>query len=220
MILVEHELLVTKQKNQDLAESSEQVRSLNRQKEREIESLTNDLCIVSQQNKSFSQEIERLSHLNSQIKLSYNKLQEQEIEVKEKERIKESHLKDVIQEYKKCAEENEILKRQLNELRLAQNSDFENFKKLERDLTILSTERTALFEKQKQYLEEIGSLEQTVQHLTRELELAHLRLSEFETTNNRLLKEHRSINHVTHSLENDAEEMYKKLSASDCQNVK
>ena len=211
--------MITKQKNQELTDSSEQVRTINRQKEREIESLKNDLCIVSQQNKSFSQEIERLGHLNSQMKLNYNTLQKKEIEVQEKERLKENHMQDIMREYRKCAEENELLKRQVKEIQLSQRKEFDNFKMMERDLHLISKDRSALFEKQKQYMQEIGNLEQTVQHLNRELERYRLELQNAETTNNRLLNEHKSINHITHALKNDNQDVYKKLSATDCQNV-
>ena len=69
--------------------ANEQLRNNNIQKDREIQSLTNDLNIVTQQNKSFSQEIERLSNLGLQMKMNINGLKDQGRQSNEKERHKD-----------------------------------------------------------------------------------------------------------------------------------
>lgn len=216
---MEHELSNISNKNKDLLDSSEQLRNEILRKDREIESLNNDLMIVTQQNKSFSQEIERLGHLNLQIKMSLNNTKDSEREAMEKERVKEMQLKDIIEAYRKCAEENEILKKNINEVKGNENQLYENLKLNDRNLSILNAEKNALLMKQKQYLEEIGTLQQHLQHLNRELEMAHLKLGNLESTNGRLCNEQQSMIKVTQQFQSNTDEIHKQLSANQAQAV-
>ena len=75
-ILVEGELINTNTRTKEILQANEQLRNGNIHKDREIQSLTNDLNIVTQQNKSFSQEIERLSNLGLQMKMNINGLKD------------------------------------------------------------------------------------------------------------------------------------------------
>ena len=61
--VVENELSNNAVRTKELLQANEALRNASIHKDREIQSLNNDLSIVTQQNKSFSQEIERLSNL-------------------------------------------------------------------------------------------------------------------------------------------------------------
>jgi predicted nucleic acid-binding Zn-ribbon protein len=86
---VEGELMSNNTRTKEVLMANEQLRNNNIQKDREIQSLTNDLNIVTQQNKSFSQEIERLSNLGLQMKMNINGLKDQGRQSNEKERHKD-----------------------------------------------------------------------------------------------------------------------------------
>lgn len=206
-------------KNKDLLDSSEQLRNNILKKEREIESLNNDLTIVTQQNRSFTQEIERLSHLNLQMKMNITNSKEVERDAMEKEKVKEMQLNDVIQAYRKCAEENEILKRNISDVKGKEGQLYENLKRAEKNIELISAEKNALAMKQKQHLQEIGGLEQHLQHMNRELEMAHLKLGNLESTNGRLQTEQHNIIKVTQQYQNTNEDFHKKLSANQAQAV-
>lgn len=216
---MEHELTNLSSKNKDLLSSSEQLRNEILKKEREVESLNNDLTIVTQQNKSFTQEIERLSHLNMQIKQVLNQTKETEKNALEHQKVKEMQLNDVVQAYRKCAQENEILKKNINELKIKETQLYRNLKISEKNLSCLNAEKNALMMKQKQHLEEIGNLEQHLQHLNRELEITHLKMGDMKSTNEKLSFEQQNVVKVAQHYQSNNDEVYKKLSANQAQSV-
>ena len=177
---MEDELTNNTSRTKELLQANETLRNSSIQKDKEIHSLTNDLNIVTQQNRSFSQEIERLSNLGLQMKISLNELKDHGRVAGEKERIKDSQLKDVMDAYRKCAEENDSLKKRLESLKNVETSLYENLRNIERDLSMAKAENAALVNKQTLHMEEIGTLEQHVENLNRELELSHNQLGNIQ----------------------------------------
>ena len=208
---MENQIVTINRRNKELTASYEELQLVLINKDKEIETLNQDLIIVTQKSDSYTKEIERLNQLNAEINLSKTKLEQLEIELHQKERNREQHLSEVILEYKACLAENESLKKQLKEFELIQMTEIENYKQIERDLIILSTERVALFERQKEYLEKIGALQHNTDELNKELELTYLRLKDIETRNSRLLNEHRTAKKVSFTIDDYSGRDYHKL---------
>jgi chromosome segregation ATPase len=143
----------------EILQANDQLRNANIQKDREIQSLTNDLNIVTQQNKAFSQEIERLSTLGLQMKMGINELKDQSRSANEKERHKDMQLKDIMDAYRKCAEENEVMKKKIDSVKNTETALYENLRNTERELSMVNAEKAAMINKQSLHMEEIGTLE-------------------------------------------------------------
>ena len=68
-------------------------------------------------------------------------------------------------------------------------------------------------------MEEIGTLEQHVENLNRELELSHNQLSSMQQVNSRMINDHRTANTVVNALESNNNEIIRKLTAQEVQSV-
>lgn len=209
----------TNNRTKELLTSNEQLRNQNIQKDREIQSLTNDLNIVTEQNKAFSQEIERLSNLGLQMKMNINGLKDQSRLSIEKEKQKDMQLRDIVDAYRKCAEENEVLKKKIDSVKNTETTLYENLRNVERELSMANAEKGALINKQTLHMEEIGTLEQHVENLNRELELSHLQIGNLQSTNSRIINDQRNVQTVATTLENSNNDIIKKLSAQELQSV-
>ena len=71
-------------------------------------------------------------------------------------------LKDILEVYQKCAEENDRLKRQIREFKDQETSLYESLKSMERDFSSVSGERAAMLNKHREMLSEIGTLQQQI----------------------------------------------------------
>lgn len=206
-------------RTKEILQANEQLRNSNIQKDREIQSLTNDLNIVTQQNKSFSQEIERLSNLGLQMKMNINGLKDEGRASNEKERHKEMQLRDIMDAYRKCAEENEILKKKVENVKNTETTLYENLRNVEKELSMAQAEKDALVNKQSLNMEEIGTLEQHVENLNRELEISQAQIGNLHSTNSRIIHDQRNVQNVASTLENSNNDIIKKLSAQEIQSV-
>lgn len=206
-------------RTKEILQANEQLRNSNIQKDREIQSLTNDLNIVTQQNKSFSQEIERLSNLGLQMKMNINGLKDEGRASNEKERHKEMQLRDIMDAYRKCAEENEILKKKVENVKNTETTLYENLRNVEKELSMAQAEKGALVNKQSLNMEEIGTLEQHVENLNRELEISQAQIGNLHSTNSRIIHDQRNVQNVASTLENSNNDIIKKLSAQEIQSV-
>lgn len=65
----------------------------------------------------------------------------------EKERIKDNQLKDIMDAYRKCAEENDSLKKRLDNLKNIETTLYENLRNVERELSLAKAENMALVNK-------------------------------------------------------------------------
>jgi hypothetical protein len=68
-------------------------------------------------------------------------------------------------------------------------------------------------------MEEIGTLEQHVENLNRELELSHVQIGNLQSTNSRIINDQRNVQSVASTLENNNNDIIKKLSAKELQSV-
>ena len=81
------------------------------------------------------------------MKVNINELKDQGRVAGEKERIKDNQLKDVMEAYRKCAEENDSLKKRLESLKNIETTLYENLRNAERELSMAKAENAALINK-------------------------------------------------------------------------
>ena len=128
-------------------------------------------------------------------------------------------MQDIAAAYKSCAEENERLLRKVNELKASETSQYENFRKCENELITIRFERDQFANKQKELLEEIGTMEQHVQHLNKELERAYSNYSSIQQQALKLSENHKNAKSVNTLIESNQEEIRKKLASTTQENV-
>ena len=153
------------------------------------------------------------------MKIGMNELKDQGRMAGEKERIKDNQLKDIMDAYRKCAEENDSLKKRLENLKNIETTLYENLRNVERELSLAKAENMALVNKQTLHMEEIGTLEQHVENLNRELELSHNQLGNMQSVNSKIINDHRTVNTVVSALENNNNDIIRKLTAQEVQSV-
>lgn len=154
------------------------------------------------------------------MKINLNELKDHGRVAGEKERIKDNQLKDVMDAYRKCAEENDSLKKRLESLKNIETTLYENLRNIERELSMAKAENAALVNKQTLHMEEIGTLEQHVESLNRELELSHNQLGNIQQVNSRIINDHRTANTVVSALESNNNDIIRKLTAQEVQSVR
>jgi len=64
-------------------------------------------------------------------------------------------------------------------------------------------------------MEEIGTLEQHVENLNRELELSHNQLGNMQSVNSKIINDHRTVNTVVSALEHNNNDIIRKLTAQE-----
>lgn len=64
-------------------------------------------------------------------------------------------------------------------------------------------------------MEEIGTLEQHVENLNRELELSHNQIGNMQSLNSKIINDHRTVNTVVSALENNNNDIIRKLTAQE-----
>lgn len=64
-------------------------------------------------------------------------------------------------------------------------------------------------------MEEIGTLEQHVENLNRELELSHNQIGNMQSVNSKIINDHRTVNTVVSALENNNNDIIRKLTAQE-----
>ena len=69
-------------------------------------------------------------------------------------------------------------------------------------------------------MEEIGTLEQHVENLNRELEISQVQIGNLKSTNSRIINDQRNVQSVATTLENNNNDIIKKLSAHELQSVR
>jgi len=129
-------------------------------------------------------------------------------------RAKEIEMQDVAAAYKSCAEENDRMMRKISELKAGETSQYENFRKCENELIALRFERDSLMHKQKELLEEIGTLEQHVQHLNKELERAYANYTSLQQQSMKMSESQKNMKNVTTLMEASQDEVRRKLANS------
>ena len=149
------------------------------------------------------------------MKISLNELKEQGRQAGEKERVKENQLRDVMDAYRRCAEENDSIKKRLESLKNIETGLYENLRNAERELSMAKAESMALVNKQTLHMEEIGTLEQHVENLNRELELSHNQIGNIQSVNSKIINDHRTAHTVVSALENNNNEIIRKLTAQE-----
>ena len=134
-------------------------------------------------------------------------------------RGKEIQMQEISAVYKSCAEENDRLHRKVNELKTGETSQYQNYKECESELIAARYERDQYANKQRSLLEEIGTLEQHVQYLNKELEKAN---SNFNSAKNQTLKlseQQKNIKNMSHIMETNQDDIRKKLASVSQENV-
>jgi len=81
------------------------------------------------------------------MKIGMNELKDHGRMAGEKERIKDNQLKDIMDAYRKCAEENDSLKKRLENLKNIETTLYENLRNVERELSLAKAENMALVNK-------------------------------------------------------------------------
>lgn len=120
-------------------------------------------------------------------------------------------MKDIADSYKSCGEENERLTRKVAELKAAEATSHENFRRCENELITIRSERDHLRMKQKELLEEIGQFEQHIQHQNIEIQRSHSRLNNMEQQARELSDKNQNIKSVASYMESSTEDYKKKL---------
>lgn len=126
-------------------------------------------------------------------------------------RAKEIQMQDIASAYKSCAEENERMSRKLNELKNGETTQYENFRKCENELIGIRFERDQYANKQRELLEEIGTLEQHVEHLNKELERAFANYSSLQHQTMKYSENQKNLKNVTTIMEASQDDYRKKM---------
>lgn len=133
-------------------------------------------------------------------------------------RAKEIQMQDIASAYKSCAEENERMSRKIHQLKNGETTQYENFRKCENELITIRFERDQYASKQRELLEEIGTLEQHVEHLNKELERAQASYLSLQHQTMKMSENQKNLKSVTNIMESSQEDARRKL-ASQAQEI-
>lgn len=126
-------------------------------------------------------------------------------------RAKEIQMQDIASAYKSCAEENERMTRMVHQLKNGETTQYENFRKCENELISVKFERDQLGKKQRELLEEIGTLEQHVDHLNKELERSQANYLSLQHQTMKLSESQKNMKSVTSVMEASQDDFRKKM---------
>jgi len=219
LLIVEYEHHNIQIRNKELTQSMEDLRNQVLLKDKELSSLNNDLLIVTKQNKSFSQEIERLTQLSNRMKVDLNTMRNTHQESSSIQRVKDQEIQDILEQYRACTGENQRLKQQVDVLKQSETALYTQLKSQEQALHGMSAQTSAYAGKQKQLLSELATLQQHIQYLNRELEANQSKMNEFTQLNQKMVMENKTIRHATQHLESSTEGIYMQLSENEAQSV-
>lgn len=126
-------------------------------------------------------------------------------------RAKEIQMQDIAAAYKSCAEENERMSRKLGELKNGETAQYENFRKCENELIAVRFERDQYAGKQRELLEEIGTLEQHVEHLNKELERSYANYTSLQHQTMKINENQKNLKNVASIMETSQDDYRKKV---------
>lgn len=133
-------------------------------------------------------------------------------------RAKEMQLQDVASAYKTCAEENDRMSKAIQQLKNGETTQYENFRKCENELNTIRFERDQLAKKQRELLEEIGTLEQHVDYLNKEVERSNANYTSLQHQTLKMSENQKNMKNVTSVMEASQDDFRKKM-ASQAQEI-